>query len=263
MDRDDIFNTEKNTIYQKGFTPSRNRDWGIEKKKPDQSRIILASVIIIIVVSAGAALIDFDDPRLHEPDRIFRFFEQFSLPSFSVDIFSDRQDEEYDYIYGEGDVFYTKYLSSYQTDWESEDLPFGGTAIYLDRPGYSPFITIRRIPGATGDPGEYLDDTLIYSVIEEVISGGNTVDDIGYVEYVEISDAATGEILSRPQIYIDLTDPDGGKVRVILLLTGYTERSTGNDVIVQFTAAYNLEDEEEKEAVMEAFNTAVSEFYIK
>ena len=88
MDRDDIFNTEKNTIYQKGFTPSRNRDWGIEKKKPDQSRIILASVIIIIVVSAGAALIDFDDPRLHEPDRIFRFFEQFSLPSFSVDIFS-------------------------------------------------------------------------------------------------------------------------------------------------------------------------------
>ncbi len=104
---------------------------------------------------------------------------------------------------------------------------------------------------------------MIYSVIEEVIPGGNTVDDIGYVEYVDISDAATGEILSRPQIYIDLTDPDGGKVRVILLLTGYTERSTGNDVIVQFTAAYNLEDEEEKEAVMKAFNTAVSEFYIK
>ena len=49
-----------------------------------------------------------------------------------------------------------------ETVWESEDMPFGGVCIYLDRPNYSPFVTIRRIIGEDGDPEKYLDEYQVF-----------------------------------------------------------------------------------------------------
>ncbi len=184
------------------------------------------------------------------------------LPDMTSRLYEEGH-HEYDYIYADNDAFYTRYYDLYETGWKSEELPFGGVGIYMDRSGYSPFVTIRRILGEDGDPADYLTDTLKDTVVKELVAGGNKVDRISPVEYVKKKDAATGELWSRPQLCIDLTDPDGGKVRLILLLSRYTDNMVDQSVLVQFSAAYNSEDDKEKETVMQAFNTAVGEFYIK
>lgn len=276
---------EKYTINKDGFVPNPDRDWGIEKKKPGGQTAVIVAVILTVVFAAAVVAVAYGfvpryftetesywDAEAEEPDDILWTEDPDDIlwTEDPDDILWtddpepwDLDDVDYDYVYADNDAFYTRYCDLYETAWESEDMPFGGICIYLDRPNYSPFVTIRRIIGEDGDPGKYLEGTLKDIVVEEVRRGGNKVDRISDVEYVNKRDAATGEMLSRPQMTMDLTDPDGGKVRLILLLTKYTDHITDEDVLVQFSAAYNLEDEEEEASVMEAFDEAVTEFYFE
>ena len=133
----------------------------------------------------------------------------------------------------------------------------------MDGTGKPPFITIRRILGEDGDPERYLTGTLKELAEKELKAEGYTVEKVSGVEYVERKDAATSEVISVPRLTIDQKTPDGGRSRLRLLVTVFTDTMMHKDVLMQFAARYDPDDEEEENKVMRALDTAMNELYLK
>lgn len=158
------------------------------------------------------------------------------------------------YAYSEDTGFYTEYLETYREDWKDEKDHWGGLFIYTEEDTDNYFVEISRYNGSETDPEKYLLEEYMPSLRAQTEAEGGHVTEEEDVREYEIGNE------KLPGLACILEDP-GGNRRGFLALAFLTKDDlTRKDRLVRFCAAWDPENETQKERIFRTLDTAFRYF---
>ena len=172
---------------------------------------------------------------------------------------AEEAEEEAEAVAGSEDGGFTvKYPAEYQAQWLHEGYNLGGLRIYTGEPEQIPFVAISRIPDSEdidlNDAEDALYDGILEDTAYQAMEFGLFPEDAEEVQVYEFG----GKQMTGTTVY--LSGEDGKTYNQLVLLMLAEDSKAGEEHYIRFTALYEADNEEDKDAILEVIGAAAGDF---